>query len=135
MPKMIFVNLPVSDLAASTRFYAAIGCTQNMQFSDEKASCMVWSDTIFFMLLNHAFFSTFTPRQIADAGKTTEVLIALTCESKAEVDAMVEKAAASGGTADIRPVQDLGFMYGRAFADPDGHIFEPNWMDPAAIAG
>ncbi|MFZ2099092.1 MAG: VOC family protein [Oricola sp.] len=133
MPKMIFINLPVTDLAAATRFYAAIGCTRNMQFSDDNASCMVWSESIMFMLLKHEYFSTFTPKQIANAHAVSEVLMALSCDTRADVDRMVETAAANGGKADIRASQDLGFMYGRTFADPDGHIFEPAWMDPAAV--
>lgn len=133
MPKMIFVNLPVRDLAASIRFYKAIGCEQNEQFSNEQAAMMVWSDTISFMLLTHDYFATFTPKKIADAGETTQVLIALSRDSREEVDSIAEAAGAHGGTADIRPAQDMGFMYSRAFADPDGHIFEPAWMDMAAV--
>lgn len=135
MPKMIFVNLPVTDLAATTRFYEAIGCKKNEQFSNEKAVSMVWSETIFFMLLTHPFFETFTPRPIADGHKTTEVLISLSMESRDKVDEITEAAAAAGGKADIRERQDHGFMYGRSFADPDGHIFEPVWMDPAFASG
>ncbi|MCD7059837.1 VOC family protein [Pelagibacterium xiamenense] len=129
MPKMIFVNLPVKDIDVSIRFYEAIGCTKNEQFSDENAASMVWSDTIVFMLLKHAYFSTFTTKQIADSHKTAEVLLALSCESREEVDTLVQAAGASGGTADVREPQDLGFMYSRAFADPDGHIFEPAYMN------
>lgn len=135
MTKMIFVNLPVADLAASTRFYEAIGCTKNEQFSNDVAVSMVWSDTIVFMLLTHGFYSTFTDKQIIDAHKTSGVLLALSRDSKAEVDEITEAAGKAGGTADVRPPQDMDFMYGRAFADPDGHVFEPVWMDPAAIAG
>ncbi len=129
MSKMIYVNLPVQDLAASIRFYEAIGCEKNNQFSNEKAASMVWSDTINFMLLTHEFFATFTPKAIADAGKTCEVLICLSRDSREEVDAITEAAAAAGGTADIRPPTDMDFMYGRSFEDFDGHIFEPMWMD------
>ncbi len=129
MTKMIFVNLPVADLAVSTRFYEAIGCQKNGQFSNDKAACMVWSESITFMLLTHGFFSTFTPKQIADAGRTCEVLICLSRDSRDEVDAITDAAAAAGGTADIRPPTDMGFMYGRSFEDPDGHVFEPMWMD------
>jgi predicted lactoylglutathione lyase len=130
--KMIFVNLPVSDVAKSTAFYEALGMVKDPRFSNEIASSMQWSDTIVFMILDKGFFATFTPKAIADATATTEVLIALTMENRAEVDAIVEKAGAAGGTADIRPVQDMGFMYSRAFADPDGHMFEPLHMDEAA---
>ena len=132
MPKMIFVNLPVKDLAASTRFYKAIGCEQNMQFSNEQAAMMVWSEAISFMLLTHEYFGTFTSKRIADAQQTCEVLLALSRDSREEVDTINQAAAANGGKADVRPPQDMGFMYGRAFQDPDGHVFEPMWTDMAA---
>lgn len=135
MQKMIFVNLPVNDLAATTRFYEAIGCRKNEQFSNDKAVSMVWSETIYFMLLTRPFFETFTPRPIADGHKTTEVLISLSMDSREKVDEIAEAAAAAGGKADLRDPQDHGFMYGRSFADPDGHIFEPVWMDPAFASG
>ena len=133
MPKMIFVNLPVKDIAASTRFYEAIGCTKNEQFSDENASSMVWSDTITFQLLTEAYFATFISRPIADAQKTCQVLLAISMESRAEVDAIADAAARSGGRSDIRDTMDLGFMYNRAFQDPDGHIFEAAHMDMSAM--
>ena len=129
MTNMIYINLPVQDLAASIRFYEAIGCEKNSQFSNDKAASMVWSDTINFMLLTHEFFATFTPKAIADAGKTCEVLICLSRDSREEVDAITEAAAAAGGKADIRPPTDMVFMYGRSFEDLDGHVFEPMWMD------
>jgi hypothetical protein len=132
---MIFVNFPVKDLAASIRFYAGIGCEQNHQFSNDQAAMMVWSDTISFMLLTHEYFATFAPAPIADASKATGVLIALSRDSREDVDSITEAAAAAGGTADVRELQDLGFMYSRAFADPDGHVFEPMWMDVAAAVG
>lgn len=135
MPKMVFINLPVKDLAASIRFYKAIGCKQNMQFSDENSASMVWSDTITFQLLTQQYFATFTPKKIADAKQTSEVLIALSRDSREEVDAITEAAAKAGGKADIREKQELGFMYGRSFEDPDGHTFEPLWMDMAAATG
>ncbi len=128
MPKMLFVNLPVSDLAASTRFYEAIGCEKNEQFSDHQASSMVWSDTITFQLLANDYFATFTPKKIADAHATSEVLLALSRDSREQVDAMTGAAAATGGKADIRPPQDMGWLYTRAFEDPDGHVFEAIWM-------
>lgn len=136
MPQMIFVNLPVADVARSTGFYEAIGCTKDERFSQEGvAASMQLSDTIVFMLLSREYFGTFTPRPVADANAATEVLIALSRDSRAEVDAIVEQAAANGGTADVRDAQDMGFMYSRAFADPDGHIFEPMFMDlEAAMA-
>ena len=129
MPQMIFVNLPVVDVARSTAFYEAIGCTKDERFSNEMASAMQLSDEIMFMILSHDFFKTFTPKAIADAKATTEVLLCISRESRAEVDAIVERAAAAGGQADVRPVQDMGFMYSRAFEDPDGHMFEPMFMD------
>jgi uncharacterized protein len=132
MPKMIFVNMPVKDLAAATRFYEAIGCKKNEQFSGENAASMVWSDTITFQLLTRDYYTTFTTKPIADAHKTSGMLIALSRDSREEVDAITEAAAAAGGKADIRERQDLGFMYLRTFEDPDGHVFEPAWMNVEA---
>lgn len=132
MPKMIFVNLPVKDLAAATRFYKAIGCEQNLQFSNEQAAMMAWSESISFMLLTHDYFATFTSKRIADAQQSCQVLLALSRDSREEVDTITQAAAAAGGKADVRPPQDMGFMYTRAFQDPDGHVFEPVWMDMAA---
>lgn len=129
MTQMIFVNLPVSDVAKSTAFYEAIGCTKDERFSNEMASAMQLSDTIVFMILAKDFFQTFTPKAIADSAATTEVLICISRDSREAVDAIVEKAGAAGGKADIREKQDMGFMYGRSFEDPDGHIFEPMFMD------
>jgi uncharacterized protein len=134
MSKMIFVNLPVSDLAASTRFYEAIGCKKNPEFSDENSSSMVWSEAITFQLLTREYFSTFTPKQIPDAHRTSQVLLALSRESRDDVDAATEAAAAAGGRADIREKQDMGFLYNRAIEDPDGHILELIWMNMAAAA-
>ena len=135
MPKMIFVNLPVSDLARSTAFYEAVGGKINPQFSDATATCIVFSETIHVMLLTHEKYSTFTSRPIADAHKTSAVLLCVSSESKSEVNAIVNSAAASGGRADPNPKQDLGFMFGRSMEDPDGHVWEVMWMDPAAIGG
>lgn len=132
MPKMLFLNLPVKDLKASTRFYEAIGCTKNDQFSDENASSMVWSEAITFQLLTHDYYATFTSKPIADPEAASAMLIALSFDGRAEVDAVTEAAAANGGKADVRPPQDMGWMYSRAFADPDGHVFEPVFMDMAA---
>lgn len=134
MSKLIFVNLPVTDLARSTAFYEAVGFNKNPKFSNEQASCMVWSDTIHFMLLRHDFWKTFTDKEIVDAPKAAQVLLCLTRDSRDEVDAMVAQAGAAGGTLDPTPVQDMGFMYGRSFEDPDGHIFEISWMDPQMTA-
>jgi predicted lactoylglutathione lyase len=132
MTQMIFVNLPVTDVAKSTAFYEAIGCTKDERFSNEMASAMQLSDTIVFMILAKDFFQTFTPKAIADSSATTEVLICISRDSRDAVDAIVEAAAAAGGRADIREKQDMGFMYGRSFEDPDGHIFEPMFMDMEA---
>jgi predicted lactoylglutathione lyase len=132
MPKMIFVNLPVSDLAKATAFYEAIGATKNEQFSDHTAVCMVFSETIHAMLLTHDKFRQFTPKAIADAKTTSEVLICISADSRQDVDQLVEKAGPAGGIADPTPQQDHGFMYGRSFEDPDGHIWEVMWMDMAA---
>lgn len=133
MSKMIFVNLPVADIAASTRFYEAIGCVRNQQFSDEKASSMVWSDTITFQLLTRTYFATFISRPVADAHQTCQVLFALTRDARHEVDAIATAAASAGGRADVREAMDLGWLYNRAFADPDGHVFEAVWMDSTAM--
>jgi uncharacterized protein len=134
MTKMIFVNLPVKNLAAATRFYQAIGCVKNEQFSDNKASNMVWSDTIVFHLLTRDYFATFAPRPVADAKGISEVLLCLSCDTREEVDALTRTAAASGGSADIREPLDMGFMYNRTFEDPDGHVFELVWLDAKAMA-
>ncbi len=132
-PQMIFVNLPVADVAEATAFYEAIGCTRDPRFSGEHASAMQLSDAIVFMILSHDFFKGFTPKALADAHAATEVLIALSRDSREAVDAIVEKAATAGGRADIRDKQDMGFMYGRTFEDLDGHIFEPMYMDMEAF--
>ncbi|WDR01819.1 VOC family protein [Devosia algicola] len=132
MTTSIFVNLPVHDLEQAKAFFGKLGWSFNPDFTDETAACMVISETIFVMLLTHEKFGDFTPRPIADAHKVSEVLIALNRDSRAEVDGFVDKAIAAGGT-EPRPLQDLGFMYSRAFADLDGHIWEIIWMDPAAI--
>ena len=134
MPRMIFINFPVNDLAASMAFYTAIGFENNPQFTDETAACMVWSEAIHVMLLTHDKWRTFTSRPIPPS-TSGEVMIALTFDSREAVDAITVTAAANGGTADINPVQDHGFMYSRTLADPDGHVWEPFWMDPAAIPG
>ena len=132
MTRMIFVNLPVSNLDASMRFYQSIGFENNPHFTDETAACMVWSEAIHVMLLTHAKWRTFTDRPIPPPG-SSEVALAVLQPTREAVDTMVEAAAANGGTVDINPVQDLGFMYSRSAADPDGHVWEPFWMDPAAI--
>lgn len=132
MSRMIFINLPVTDLEASMSFYKALGFENNPQFTDDTAACMVWSEAINAMLLTHAKWHTFTNRPIPPA-TSSEVMLAVSCDSREAVDAMNEAAAENGGTADINPTQDLGFMYNRNLADPDGHVWEAMWMDPSAI--
>ena len=131
MSKMIFVNLPVADLERSIAFYEAIGATKNPQFSDDTAACMVLSDTIHVMILTLPKFGQFTPKRIADAHETSEVLICISCDSREDVDHITEQALAHGGREPREP-QDHGFMYGRSFEDPDGHIWEPMFMDMEA---
>ena len=135
MARLIFVNLPVSDLPRATAFYQAIGAVKDERFCDATASCMIFSEIIHAMLLTHDKFRQFTPKKIADAKTASEVLICISADSRDGVDEMVEKAGRAGGTADPGPKQDFGFMYGRGFEDPDGHIWEVMWMDlEAAMA-
>ena len=133
MSRKIFVNLPVQDLKRSMGFFDKLGIKNNPQFTDETAACMVVSDDIFVMLLTHAKFKEFTPNPIGDATKSTEVLVCLTCESRNQVDDLVSKAVAAGGTTFKNPM-DHGFMYGHSFQDPDGHIWELIWMNPGQAA-
>ena len=132
MSTKIFVNLPVKDLAKSMRFFESIGFKNNPQFTDDTAACMVISDDIYVMILTEAKFKTFTPKKIADANTSTEVLTALSRESRADVDDTVRKALAAGGSTYAEP-KDHGFMYQHGFQDPDGHIWEVFWMDPKAV--
>jgi predicted lactoylglutathione lyase len=132
MSRKIFVNLPVKDLKRSMEFFGRLGFSFNPRFTDETAACMVVSEEIYAMLLTHAKFKEFTPHPISDAKKSTEVLVCLTCDSRGEVDEVVGKAVAAGGKTFKEPM-DYGFMYGRSFQDPDGHIWEWIWMDPAAV--
>jgi len=133
MPKMIFVNLPVTDLDRSIAFYEAVGARKEPKFSNEKAAMMVLPDTISVMLLKHDFYSTFTNKPIADAHQSSQVLLALSADSIADVDATIDKAGAAGGVKDPGPKQDMGgLMYGRSFEDPDGHHWEVMWMDSKA---
>jgi predicted lactoylglutathione lyase len=134
MPKLIFVNLPVADLPRSVAFYETVGAKMNPMFSDQTAACMVFSETIHVMLLTHEKWATFTDRAIPDAHKTAQVLLCLSEDSRAAVDAVVERATQAGGQADPSAKQDYGFMYSRSYADPDGHIWEIMWMDPEAAA-
>lgn len=133
MPKMIFVNLPVADLAKSTAFYEAIGFEKNEAFSNEQASAMGWSDTIQVMLLDHAFYASFTDKRIIDASTTSGVLLCLSFEGREAVDDIHRKAVAGGGR-ETRAIEDQGFMYGGAFDDPDGHGWETVWMNADAAA-
>ena len=132
MSRMIFVNLPVSDLGRSRAFLEALGAVNQPRFTDATAACMTLSDSIHVMLLTHEKFAQFTPRPIADAHGASEVLLCLSSNSRESVDATLERAVAAGGTADPSPKQDYGVMYGRSVADPDGHIWEIMWMDAAA---
>ena len=131
MARQIFVNLPIKDMARSRAFFSALGFGFNPQFTNEQGACMVISEGIHAMLLVEPFFQTFTRKPIADAKKSTEVLVCLSCESRAEVDELVKKALAAGGSAPNAP-QDHGFMYGHGFEDLDGHVWELAWMDPQA---
>lgn len=132
--QMIFVNLPVNDLAASKKFFTELGYSINPRFSDESTASVVISDTIVAMLLNRQKYAEFTKKEIADATRSSEVLIALSAESREKVDELVDKAVAAGGSV-AGDTQDLGFMYGRSFDDLDGHTWEIVWMDPAAVEG
>lgn len=131
MTKTIFISLPVADLKASVVFYQALGFKQNPKFSDDSAACMVWSEAIYAMLLTHAKWRTLTQRPFPPAG-TSAVMLSLALDSRGAVDGMNHAAASHGGQADVNPVQDLGFMYGRDLSDPDGHLWGAFWMDPAA---
>jgi uncharacterized protein len=132
MATQIFVNLPVKDLNKSVEFFTKLGYEFNSQFTDENATCMIVAENIFVMLLVEKFFKTFTPKEICDTAKSAEVLVALSFESRAEVDAMIAKAIAAGGTTYNEP-QDHGFMYQHGFQDLDGHIWEIFFMEPSAV--
>ena len=134
MSTQIYVNLPVKSVERTKAFFTQLGYTFNAQFSNEQAVCMVVDENIHVMLLAEAFFQTFTKKPIADATKTTEVLVCLSCDSRAAVDDLVAKARAAGGTVPNEP-QDHGFMYAHGFEDLDGHIWELVFMDPNAAAG
>ncbi len=134
MGKMIFVNLPVRDLAASAAFYVALGGEVNPQFSDEQTKSVMLSDAIGVMLLTHDRYGTFTKRPIGDARRESQALLALTVDRRDAVDATLMRAIAAGGRADPNPAQDHGFMYGRSVEDPNGNVWEIVWMDGAAQA-
>ena len=132
--RMIFVNLPVADVAVSRAFFTALGFGINEQFSDENAVSVVIEENITAILMHPTRFADFVEGEIADAQKTTEVLLALSADSREDVDRLRATALANGG-GEWKPTQDHGFMYGASFADPDGHVWEVGWMDPAALAG
>ena len=134
MSQMIFINLPVTNLEQSKAFYEAIGASNNPQFTDETAACMVVSDVIHVMLLTHEKWATFTSKKIPNAHDTAQVLLCLSSDTKEGVSELVDKAVGAGGKADPTPTQDYGFMFGRSFEDPDGHIWEVMWMDMAAAS-
>lgn len=129
MEQMIFVNLPVKDLDAAKRFWTGLGYSFNPQFTDENAACLVFSDTIFAMLLTEPFFKKFTKKDIADASSSNETIIALSAESREKVDELVDRALAAGGTPAIETQEHGDFMYSRSFHDLDRHIWEVVWMD------
>lgn len=132
MATKIFVNLPVRDLPASQKFFTALGYTFNPHFSDETGACMIISEDIYAMLLTHAKFKDFTPRPICDATQSTEVLLALSCENRAQVEDLVRRAVAAGGSTYAEP-KDHGFMYQHGYQDLDGHIWELFYMDLSAV--
>ena len=132
MAKMIFVNLPVSDLARSTAFYQAVGGEKNPQFCDGTASCMVFSDAIHVLLMTHDKYRQFTSKKIADAKSTSQVLLSLSADSRGAVDEIIGRVQVAGGVLDPSPIDDYDFMYGRSFEDPDGHLWGVMWLDVAA---
>jgi predicted lactoylglutathione lyase len=133
MPRKIFVNLPVADLGEARSFLEALGAVNEPKFTDETAACMTFTDSIHVMVLTHDKFRQFTPRPIADAKAGSEVLLCLSADSREQVDSFIARGVAAGGTADPSAKQDYGeWYYGRSVADPDGHIWEIMWMDPAA---
>jgi hypothetical protein len=134
MNRMIFVNLPVADLPRAKAFYTALGFVNEPRFSDETAAAMQWSEAIAVMLLTHEKWRTFTTRPIPPSD-SSEVALCVSCDSRDEVNRLAGIAAAHGGTVDINPPADHGFMFSRSFTDPDGHVWEPMWMDPAVASG
>ena len=132
MSRMIFVNLPVQDLTKSVDFFTSLGFELNEQFTDERATCMVVSEQACVMLLAAPYFSSFTTKAVADAASGTEVILAVSAQSREEVDTLVDRALALGGGVAKEP-SDEGYMYGRSFYDLDGHAWEVTWMSPAAV--
>ncbi|AKM39702.1 lactoylglutathione lyase [Burkholderia contaminans FFH2055] len=135
MSRQLFINLPVRDLSKATAFYTAIGASMNPQFSDDTSSCMVLSDTLFVMLMTHEKWARFTNKPIVDSRRESEVMLALSADDRESVDKLTDIAGAHGGKADVNARQDLGFMYGRSFEDPDGHIWEVMFVDMSRIEG
>ena len=133
MARMMFLNLPVTDLDRSKAFYAAVGAVNDPRFTDNTAACMSFSDEIHVMLLTHDKWRQFTDRQIVDAHRAAQTFMCVTADSRESVDAIVAAAVAAGGKPDPTPVDDYGWMYGRGFEDPDGHLWGINWMDMAAF--
>ena len=133
MSQMIFINLPVADLERSMAFYEAIGFTKDAKFTNHLAASMALSDEIRVMLLTHEFWSSFTDRRRVDPASEAQVLLCISRADREAVDAITAAAVAAGGAGDPCPAQDHGFMYGRSFADPDGHIWEPMWMSAEAV--
>lgn len=131
MATTIFINLPVRNVAVSRAFFEALGYSIQERFSNEVAACVVISDTIYLMVLDHPTFESFTMKSIIDASKSTESIVSFGLDSRDEVDAMADRALAAGGSA-FRAAEDQGWMYGRSFQDPDGHLFEVFYMDPQA---
>lgn len=134
MSKMIFVNLPVADLPKAKAFYTALGFVNEPRFTDDTAAAMQWSESIVVMLLTHAKWKTFTQRPIPDS-RSSEAMLAISMNSRDEVNRITKAASGNGGTADVNPSQDHGFMFGRSFTDLDGHVWEPIWMDPKVAGG
>eukprot|EP00877_Chromochloris_zofingiensis_P000926 jgi/Chrzof1/10834/Cz05g13250.t1 len=131
MATKIYVNLPVRDLERSVRFYTELGYNLNQQFSDEQAACVVIGDNIFVMLLVESFFKTFTSKEVCDATKSTEVLVCISASSRQEVDDLISRALAAGGTSPM-PAKDAGYMYSGGFQDMDGHMWEVVYMEPTS---
>ncbi len=132
--RMMFVNLPVRDLERAKTFFGRLGFSFNPRFTDDRAACMIVNEVAYVMLLQEEFYRTFTKREPCDTTRQNEGLVALSCESRAEVDALVHRALGAGGSQAMEP-EDHGFMYGRSFYDPDGHHWEAFWMDPKAAQG
>jgi predicted lactoylglutathione lyase len=134
MPTMLYVNLPVKDLPRSKQFFGGLGFSFDARFTDDNAACLVIGPETYAMLLVEPFFQRFTQKEVADATKTTESILCLGVESRERVDELVDTALATGGSPSNEPMEQ-GPMYGRSFQDPDGHLWEVMYMDPAALQG